>query len=103
MNIVNLSLGGGSMLDALKVSQLAPVLKKISMDPEDMSSFLPVSNLQFISKTIERVTSPQLIDYLMENKISNLHSGHCSGQYSTETALLPVQNDLLVSLAIKLL
>jgi hypothetical protein len=44
-NIVNLSLGGGSMPDALKVSQLAPVLKKISMDPEDMSSFRPISNL----------------------------------------------------------
>ena len=97
-NIVNLSLGGGSMPDALKVSQLAPVLKKISMDPEDMSSFRPISNLQFISKTIERVASPQLIDYLMENKIyPNLQSAFRKG-YSTETALLLVQNDLLEAL-----
>ena len=39
------------------------------MDPEDMSSFHPISNLQFISKTIERFVSPQLVDHLMENKI----------------------------------
>jgi hypothetical protein len=97
-NIVNLSLGGGSMPDALKVSQLAPVLKKISMDPEDMSSFRPISNFQFISKTIERVASPQLIDYLMENKIyPNLQSAFRKG-YSTETALLRVQNNLLEAL-----
>ena len=66
--IVNLSLGGGYMPDSLKVSQLAPVLKKVSMDPEDMSSFRPISNLQFISKIIERVVSPQLVDYLMKIK-----------------------------------
>ena len=64
------------------------------MDPEDMSSFRPISNLQFISKTIERVASPQLIDYLTENKIyPNLQSAFRKG-YSTETALLRVQNNL---------
>ena len=96
--IVNLSLGGGYMPDSLKVSQLAPVLKKVSMDPEDMSSFRPISNLQFISKIIERVVSPQLVDYLMENKIyPNLQSAFRKG-YSTETALLRVHNDLLEAL-----
>ena len=68
------------------------------MDPEDMSSFRPISNLQFISKTIERVASPQLIDYLTENKIyPNLQSAFRKG-YSTETALLRVQNNLLEAL-----
>lgn len=94
-NVVNLSLGGGLMQDALKVSQLTPVVKKMSMDPEDISSFRPISNLQSLSKTIERVASSQLIDYLIENKIyPNLQSAFRNG-YGTETVLLRVQNDLL--------
>ena len=65
-----------------------------------MSSFRPISNLQFISKIIERVVSPQLVDYLMENKTyPNLQSAFTKG-YSTETALLRVHNDLSEAMTI---
>lgn len=60
-NIINVSLSGGFIPKALKVSHLVPVLKKISIDTENMSSFRPLSNLWFISKTIERVVSTQLV------------------------------------------
>ena len=53
-NIVNLSLESGSFPDVLKVSHITPLLKKASLSKDDMKNYRPVSNLNFISKIIEK-------------------------------------------------
>ena len=63
-NIVNLSLESGSITDVLKVSHITPLLKKPSLSKEDMENYRPVSNLNFISKIIEKIISNRIRSYL---------------------------------------
>ena len=56
-----------------------------------------MSNLSFISKLIERVVCTQLITHLKLNGLYELFQSAYREFHSTETALLRVQNDLLLS------
>jgi len=38
-------------------------LKKSSLNPDDLNSFLPISNLSFLSKIIERVVVKQFMNH----------------------------------------
>ena len=77
---------------------LYSLLKKPLLDPEELKNYRPISNLSFLSKTLERVVSLQLNEYLLTN---NLHAKMQSAyrpHYSTETALLRVFNDINLAL-----
>ncbi len=74
---------------------MTPLLKKPTLDPENLKNFCPVSNLSFISKVIEKVVYSQITDHLT---VHNLHEPFQSAyrkHYGTETALLRVKNDIL--------
>ena len=93
--IVNKSLSSGYFPDAYKVARVKPLIKKPSLDREDMTNFRPISNLRFDSKLVERVAVRQLQTYLKDNGLQgNKQSAYREG-CSTETALLRVCNDLL--------
>ena len=53
-NIVNLSLESGSFPDVLKVSHITPLLNKPSLSKDNMKNYRSLSNLNFISKIIEK-------------------------------------------------
>ena len=72
--IVNMSLDS-VFPPSLKNSIVTPLLKKPSLDPELLKNYRPVSNLTFISKTIERAVANQLNGHLLTN---NLHEAHQS-------------------------
>ena len=54
-NIVNLSLSSGHFHPLFKQSVVSPLLKKSTLDNEQLSNYRPVSNLSLISKIIEHV------------------------------------------------
>ena len=82
----------------MKRALVTPLIKKASLNPDEYKNYRPVSNLSFISKTIERIVANQLHDHLMCNNLMEKSQSAYRMFHSTETALLRVQNDLLNAL-----
>ena len=71
-----------------------PSLKKPNLNPNLCKTFRPISNLSFLSKTLVRIVSIQILPYL---ELSGLLPSHQSGfraNHSTETALLSMLSDI---------
>jgi len=84
-HLCNLSMASGTFPTQLKQARVLPLLKKSTLDPDDASSYRPISNLSYISKLIERV-------------VASRFSAH-----STRFNLLPVQQSAYLSILPKLL
>jgi len=67
-----------------------PRLKKPGLDPTDLSSYQPISNLSFLSKLGERVVNARFISHAEENKLFPDHESSYRRGHSTETAVLHV-------------
>ena len=63
-----------------------------------MKNFRPVSNLSFISKLTERVVLNRLIDHVSHNNLQDKFQSAYKLYHSTETALMRIQNDMLMTL-----
>ena len=67
-SIVNESMQTGVFLQDLKEALVKPVLKKANLDLID-KNYRPVSNLEFMGKTIEHVANSQLTQQILENNL----------------------------------
>ena len=74
---------------------MIPLLKKAGMDVANMANYHPVSNLSFISKTIECIVVEQLNRYLTANCLLPRFQSAYRRFHSTENALLHVMLDIL--------
>ena len=93
--IYNDSLASGTFPSNFKDSLVIPLLKKPSLDCNNLKNYRPVSNLSFISKVLERIVYSQFLNHITANKlIDKFQSAYKSG-HSTETALIRVVNDML--------
>ena len=73
-----------------------PILKKSSLDPLDLKSYRPISNLSFVSEMVERVVDSRLIAYASSdsnNLTPDYHSTYRRNHF-TETTLVWLYNDM---------
>ena len=96
--IVNVSLSSCTLPDSMKEALVTPLLKKVSLDPEVLKNYRPVSNLSFVSKIIEKVVATRLNEHLSRNNLMEHMQSAYRQFHSTETALLRVKNDILIAL-----
>ena len=94
--IVNLSLTTSSM-NGLKSAHLTPLIKGNSLDSSILKNYRPVSNLAFVGKLIEKVVQIRLSEHLEENNLNIPYQSAYKKNFSTETLLIRVVNDLLIA------
>ena len=98
--LFNRSLTTGSVPSSFKAASVTPLLKKVSLDPADVSSYRPNSNLSVMSKLLERLVAKQLVGYLTAcGLLPRLQSAYRAHHWS-ETAVLKVMTDILRELDI---
>ena len=86
--IINASLSIATVPQSMKHVIVTPVLRKRGADVNVLSSFLPVSNVSFVAKTME------LQRFLNENGILGVNQSAYRPRHSAETALLRIHSDV---------
>jgi len=92
--IVNESFSSGLFPTDMKKALVKPVLKKPSLDSDVLKNYRPISNLQFLSKLIERAAVSRITKHMNVNKLHEPLQSAYKAFSSTETALVKVQNDI---------
>ena len=63
-SVINASLSSGLFPPSFKIAVVKPLLKKPSLDSNDLKNYRPVSNMPVLSKITDRIILSQLNDYL---------------------------------------
>ena len=96
---INASLDQGKCPNFFKQAHVTPLLKKSSLDKEVFKNYRPVSNLNFISKILERVAAVQLQTHFDEAGLMTGFQSAYRKHHSTESILLNIQNNILLNMA----
>ena len=91
----NASLGQSKLPVRCKKAIVRPLLKKQSLDPDDPSSYRPISNLSFVSKVVEKVVDARLSEHIAKHRLLPVHQSAYRPHHSTETAVICVMNDMI--------
>jgi hypothetical protein len=91
--LFNASLTAGQFPSSQKCAVVTPILKKPTLDPNDLPNYRPISNLTFLSKLLERAVHEQLTSYISANNLLPDEQSAYRKYRSTETAVLRVLSD----------
>ena len=81
-----------------KEAHVRPLLKKTSLPKNELKNYRPVSNLSFISKILEKKVANGLQAHIKNNHLCNPLQSAYRKHHSTESALLKVHNDIIISM-----
>ena len=97
-DIINSSMETSTFPQNFKEAHVRPLLKKISLPKNELKNYRPVSNLSFISKILEKIVASRLQAHIKNNHLSNPLQSAYRKHHSTESALLKVHNDIIISM-----
>ena len=91
--LASISFSEGRFPTMFKRAQITPLLKKPGADPTEPSNYRPISNLNTISKILEKLFMSRILPALNDSvNFCKLQSAY-RRRHSTETALLKIFND----------
>ena len=83
------------MPDTFKSAVVHPFLKKVSHNVEVLKNYLPISNLAFVSKVVEKVIAACIIKHMEANFLNETLQSAYNSLHSIETALVKVHSDIV--------
>ena len=95
--LFNKSLSQDRFPESFCLAEVMLILKKSTLDPSVLSSYRPISNLPFISKTLKRAVNERMLLPLHSNGFLPEQQSAYRRSHSTETALLKVTSDALIA------
>jgi len=95
--LFNSSLSEGFLPSSQKCSITFPALKQSSLDPSLCQNYRPIAKLSFLSKTLERLVSLQLLPYL-EQSGASFHLCNLASELIIQPKLLSFRCFLIFTL-----
>ena len=92
--LANLSFEQGTFPKVFKTAQITPLVKKPGLDDDDPASYRPISNLNTISKVLERLFLARILPHVSSSPNFNPVQSAYRKYHSTETALLKILEDI---------
>ena len=95
--IMSCSIATSTVPVLFKTAIIRPLFKKPSLNPEDFSSYRPVSNLPFLSKVLERCVLNQIRTHLNRNQLYMYDKFQSAYReyHSTEALLVRLHDEVL--------
>src|SRR5664279_1956461 len=84
--------------DSLKSSIVRPRLKKPTLNTDELTSYRPISNLSFISKTVERLVASRFTQHADAHCLLPSRQSAYRSYRSTETAILAMHDGIVRSI-----
>ena len=97
-DIINISMETSTFPQNFKEAHVRPLLKKTSLPKNELKNYRPVSNLSFISKILEKIVANRLQAHIKNNHLCNPLQSAYRKHHSTESALLKVHNNIIISM-----
>jgi hypothetical protein len=94
-DLANQTFQHGIFPTRFKTAQITPLLRRQRLDAADPSSYRTISNLDTISKVLERLVLARITSHIDCSGAADCYQSVYRRGHSTETALLRVTNDVL--------